>query len=127
MVSQFLRVSVGVIAPDLAAELALSAIEIGLLSSSFFLAFAAAQLPLGVAIDRFGPKACLLTCSAIAVLGCVLFAAAMTARDLTARVLLGIGCCSSFMAPLAIYAHRFAPERFGLLTGVHVGPAASAP
>jgi MFS family permease len=122
MVSQFLRVSVGVIAPDLAAELALSAVEIGLLSSSFFFAFAAAQLPLGVAIDRFGPKACLLACSAIAVLGCVLFAAAATARDLVAaRVLLGIGCCSSFMAPLAIYAHRFAPERFGLLTGVHVG------
>lgn len=121
MVSQFLRVSVGVIAPDLAAELALSAVEIGLLSSSFFFAFAAAQLPLGVAIDRFGPKACLLTCSAIAVLGCVLFAAAVTARDLiAARVLLGIGCCSSFMAPLAIYARRFAPERFGLLTGVHV-------
>ena len=122
MVSQFLRSSVGVIAPDLAAELALSAIEIGLLSSSFFLAFAAAQLPLGVAIDRFGPKACLLACAAITVLGCVLFAAAMTARDLiAARVLLGIGCCSSFMAPLAIYARRFPPERFGLLTGVHVG------
>ena len=43
------------------------------------------------------------------------------ARSVAARVLLGIGCCSSFMAPLAIYARRFPPERFGLLTGVHVG------
>ena len=48
VVSQFLRNSVGVIAPDLAAELALSAAEIGLLSSAFFFAFAAAQIPLGV-------------------------------------------------------------------------------
>src|SRR5256885_272090 len=48
LVSQFLRNSVGVIAPDLAAEIGLSAGEIGLLSSAFFFAFAAAQLPLGV-------------------------------------------------------------------------------
>src|SRR5215208_2504710 len=78
MVSQFLRVSVGVIAPDLAAELALSAVEIGLLSSSFFFAFAAAQLPLGVAIDRFGPKRCILVCAAIAVVGAIAFAVATT-------------------------------------------------
>jgi MFS family permease len=62
LVSQFLRNSVGVIAPDLAAEIGLSAGEIGLLSSAFFFAFAAAQLPLGVAIDRYGPKRCMLAC-----------------------------------------------------------------
>src|SRR5262245_59976440 len=67
MVSQFLRTSVGVIAPDLAAELHLSAAQIGLLSSAFFFVFALAQLPLGVAFDRFGPKRCLLICSAIVV------------------------------------------------------------
>src|SRR5919198_457520 len=76
MISQFLRSSIGVIAPDLAAELALSAVEIGILSSSFFFAFALVQLPLGVAMDRFGPKACLLVCAAVTVLGAVLFATA---------------------------------------------------
>lgn len=69
MVSQALRNSIGVIAPNLAAELALSAAEIGLLSSAFFVAFAAAQVPLGVCLDRFGPKACMLVCSGIAVIG----------------------------------------------------------
>ena len=49
-VSQFLRNSVGVIANDLARELDLSATEVGLLSSAFFLAFAAAQIPVGIAI-----------------------------------------------------------------------------
>src|SRR6266705_1815974 len=47
IVSQFLRNSVGVIAPNLAADLGLSPAEIGLLSSIFFLAFAAVQIPLG--------------------------------------------------------------------------------
>src|SRR6187551_2491911 len=64
LVSQFLRNSVGVIAPDLAVEIGLSAGEIGLLSSAFFFAFAAAQLPLGIALDRYGPKRCMLVCAA---------------------------------------------------------------
>jgi MFS family permease len=122
MISQFLRNSIGVIAPDLARELDLSAVEIGLLSSSFFFAFAAVQLPLGIAIDRFGPKACLLVCAAIAVLGAVVFATATSPTGLiVARVLLGVGACSSFMAPLAIYARRFPPERFATLTGLQLG------
>lgn len=122
VVSQFLRNSVGVIAPDLAAEVGLSAAEVGLLSSSFFFAFAAVQLPLGVAIDRFGPKACLLVCAAVTVVGTVLFALATSPLGLiAARTLLGIGSCSSFMAPLAIYARRFPPHRFATLTGLQLG------
>ena len=50
IVSQFLRNSIGVIAPNLAKELALSPGEIGLLSSVFFLVFAAFQIPVGVSL-----------------------------------------------------------------------------
>src|ERR1041384_5650235 len=118
LVSQFLRNSVGVIAPDLAAEIGLSAGEIGLLSSAFFFAFAAAQLPLGVAIDRYGPKRCMLVCAAIALLGTVQFATAATPIGLiAARILMGLGSSCHLMAPLALYARRFAPERFTVLAG----------
>src|SRR5689334_11284351 len=74
--SQFLRNSVGVIAHDLARELDLSATQVGLLSSAFFLTFAAAQIPVGIAIDRYGPKLTLLASAVICVLGTALFAAA---------------------------------------------------
>jgi MFS family permease len=122
MVSQFLRSSVAVIAPDLAAELNLSAVEIGILSSVFFFVFAAMQVPLGIAIDRFGPRTCLLVCAGIVVLGEVLFAMATSPTSLiAARALLGVGTCASFMAPLAIYARRFPPERFATLTGLQLG------
>src|ERR1700675_3743846 len=67
MMSQFLRNSVGVIAPDLAKEIQLSAAELGLLSSVFFLMFGLAQIPLGIALDRFGPKPCLLVSVVVAV------------------------------------------------------------
>jgi predicted MFS family arabinose efflux permease len=122
MVTQTLRNSIGVIAPDLAAELALSAAEIGLLSSAFFVAFAAAQVPLGVCLDRFGPKACMLACSGIAVVGALSFAVAATPPGLVcARALIGLGSSCYLMAPLAFYARRFPPSRFGLLTGIQLG------
>jgi MFS family permease len=121
LVSQFLRNSVGVIAPDLAAEIGLSAGEIGLLSSAFFFAFAAAQLPLGIAIDRYGPKRCMLVCAAVAVLGTLQFAIATTPAGLvTARVLMGLGSSCYLMAPLALYARRFPPERFTALAGIQL-------
>jgi MFS family permease len=122
MVSQFLRNSIGVIAPNLASELSLSASEIGVLSSAFFFSFAGAQIPLGVALDRYGPKLCMLVCSAIAIVGAVIFALATAPWVLIfARVLMGIGSSCYLMAPLALYARRYAPERFSMLVGLQLG------
>lgn len=122
IVSQFLRNSVGVIAPDLAAELGLSAAEIGTLSSAFFLAFAAVQLPLGIALDRFGPRRCLVVCTGIAIVGAILFASATSPGGLiVARALLGVGASASLVAPLSVYAWRFPPERFATLAGLQIG------
>ena len=58
----------------------------------------------------------------VTVVGAVGFATATSPTGLiVARVLLGIGSCSSFMAPLAIYARRFPPQRFATLTGLQLG------
>lgn len=123
-ISQFLRNSIGVIAPDLSAELGVDAARIGLLSSAFFLTFAAAQVPIGVAIDRYGPKITMVVCAVIAVAGTLVFALATSANALiAARMMIGLGCASFFMAPLAIYARRFPPERFAALTSVQLGCA----
>jgi MFS family permease len=122
IVSQFLRNSVGVIAPNLAAEMGLTPIEIGLLSSIYFFAFAATQLPLGVALDRFGPKRCMLVSIGFTVLGCVLFSIAHAASGLVAaRALLGFGTASFLMAPVALYARWFPPERFSTFAGIQLG------
>jgi MFS family permease len=122
VISQFLRNSVAVIAPDLAAELQLSAADLGLLSSAFFLAFAAAQIPVGIALDRFGPRWCLLAGVAIMVIGEAAFAMATSSAQLIAsRALLGLGASTALVAPLAIYAKRFPPTRFATLTGLQIG------
>ena len=122
IVSQFLRNSVGVIAPDLARELTLSAAEIGLLSTTFFFSFAAAQIPLGICLDRYGPKFCMLACAGIAAGGAVLFAAGTSPGMLiAARILMGVGSCCYLMAPLALYAKRYSPQQFGTLVGIQLG------
>ena len=122
IVSQFLRNSVGVIAPNFAAEVSLSPIEIGLLSSIYFFAFAATQLPLGVALDRFGPKRCMLVSIAVTVAGSVAFALAHDVFGLVvSRALLGFGTACFLMAPVALYARWFPPERFSTLAGIHLG------
>jgi sugar phosphate permease len=56
VLSQFFRSSNGVIAPDLMADLGLSAEDIGVLSSSFFFVFALLQVPLGILLDRCGAR-----------------------------------------------------------------------
>jgi len=123
-VSQFLRNSIGVIANDLARELDLSATQTGLLSSAFFFSFAAVQIPIGILIDRYGPKRTMLATAVLTVLGTVLFALAPSASLLiAARVLMGLGCSTFFMAPLVIYARGFPPERFAGLTSLQMGLA----
>jgi len=122
VVSQFLRNSVGVIAPDIARELGLAPQDLGILSSAFFLAFAAAQIPLGVTIDRYGPRLCMLASVGLAVIGCAVFAWAESLTGLTVgRVLMGLGCSSFFMGPLTIYTRWFRPDRFSTLAGVQLG------
>ncbi len=122
MFSQFLRNSVGVIAPDIADELALSPEALGALSSAFFLSFALVQIPVGVAIDRFGPKRCMLASLGFGIAGCLIFAYGQSLASLTlARALMGLGCSTFFIAPLTIYARWFAPERFSTLTGIQLG------
>ena len=100
----------------------MSAAEIGLLSSTFFFSFAAAQIPLGICLDRYGAKICMLVCAGIAAAGAVLFALGTSPGMLiAARVLMGVGSCCYLMAPLALYAKRYPPEKFGTLVGFQLG------
>ena len=54
--NQASRAVLAVIGPILAVEFALSASDLGLLAALLFVAYAAAQLPGGLALDLFGPR-----------------------------------------------------------------------
>lgn len=119
--SYLYRVVNAVIAPNLVSDLSLGPADLGLLTSTYFLTFAAFQLPLGVLLDRFGPRkteACLLI---FAALGAFVFARAGSASGLVAgRALIGFGVSSCLMAPFTAYAIWFDKERLPLINGVQV-------
>jgi MFS family permease len=110
--SALLRAVTATLAPAFSAELGLSAADLGLLAGAFFFGFASLQLPLGSALDRWGPKPVLLALLCLGVGGCLAFAAAQGLSSLVlARVLIGMGVAACLMAPLTAYRHLFSAEQ----------------
>jgi MFS family permease len=119
VLSMFYRVSTAIISPDLARELSLSSAQLGQLSAAFFYAFAANQIPLGLAMDRFGARRVMAVLAVLAVAGAVLFAAGHSFESLLfARVLLGIGMSGNLMVVLALMAAWFPVDRFAFMGGM---------
>lgn len=105
--SAMLRAVTATLAPVFSAELQLAAGQLGLLAGAYFLGFSSMQLPLGSALDRFGPRRVLLAFLAVAVLGCVAFARAQGLGELIlARLLIGVGVSACLMAPLTCFRHH---------------------
>src|SRR3990172_5635471 len=71
--SFFFRNVNAVISKDLAQEFALTPSDLGFLTSMYLLAFAAFQLPLGVLLDRYGPRRVVATLMCVAALGALVF------------------------------------------------------
>jgi MFS family permease len=108
-----------IIAPDLAAELKLNARQLGLLGSIYFMAFAAIQLPLGSALDRYGPRRVNGTLFTLAVLGALLFASATNFYvAAVGRALIGLGMAGALMAAFRGFASWYPPEKRELLSGL---------
>jgi MFS family permease len=105
-----LRGVTATLAPEFSAELGLGAGDLGLLAGAFFFGFALTQLPLGSALDRFGPRRVLIAFLLVAVAGCAAFALARSFVGLTfARALIGVGVSACLMAPMTTFRHRFRP------------------
>ncbi|HWI26411.1 MAG TPA: MFS transporter, partial [Stellaceae bacterium] len=64
------------LAGQLAINLSLDAAHLGLLTSVYFLAFAAVQLPVGAALDHYGPRWVQSALLLLAAAGAALFASA---------------------------------------------------
>jgi MFS family permease len=117
--SQFYRVSTAVIAPELMRTLSVSPEAMGLVSGIFFLVFAAAQLPAGVLLDRFGPRRVMAGLFLLAIAGAGLFAMAQgTAGLLLGRGLMGVGCAAGLMGSMVAFARWFPPSRFSQLSAL---------
>jgi len=118
-VSYLYRMVNAVLGPTLAAEFGLTAGGLGLLSSVYFLAFAVFQLPLGLLLDRFGPRNVNATLLLVAALGGLWFATAGSAGSaIAARALIGLGVSACLMASFTAFVLWYPPERLSIMNGV---------
>ena len=118
LLSYFYRSVNAVISPDLLRDLGISASSLGLLTSAYFLAFAAMQLPAGMLLDRYGPRRVEPVLLTIAGCGALAFAASDNLTGLAlARALIGAGVAVGLMAPLKAIAMWYPPERQASLSG----------
>lgn len=111
LMSYGLRAINATIAPELVDEMDLTNTQLGSLTSAYFLAFAFMQLPLGIWLDRFGPRRVDSVLMAVAAAGCLVFATAPAFEQLwLGRALLGVGFAAGLMAPFAMFRIWFAPH-----------------
>jgi MFS family permease len=121
LLSTFFRNTNAVIAPDLRATFGLDAANLGLMSSAFFAAVALAQLPLGAALDRWGPRRVVPATMLAAVAGAWVFGSATGLAALTAgRALLGLGFAGVLMGALQAFGRWFPERRFTTVSGAFI-------
>ncbi|MGY3504011.1 MFS family permease [Bradyrhizobium sp. USDA 4471] len=91
---------------------------LGCLRQSTFLVFAAAQIPIGILLDRFGPRRVQSVLLLLAAVGAGLFAVSTGFLSLlTARAMIGLGVAASLTAGLKSIILWFPRERVALLNG----------
>lgn len=107
-----------VVFPELTQAFDLSPGTLGLLTSVYFLTFAGAQLPLGMLMDRYGPRRVNATMLLVAALGGVVFAmAAGLPALLFGRALIGLGVAVCLMSAMTAFVLWFPLERMATLVG----------
>jgi predicted MFS family arabinose efflux permease len=118
VLSQFYRSFLAVLTPVLGSELGMTKADFSIASGVFFLTFALSQFPVGVALDRIGPRYTAVTLMIFGAGGGTFLFSAATAPWMVifATGLMGIGCAPVLMAALFIFARRYTPAKFAMLS-----------
>lgn len=123
VLSQFFRAFLAVLAKILEQDIGASPDDLAFASGLWFVAFAAAQIPIGAALDSIGPRR---TAAGLLLIGggggAAVFAMATSPLHIAiAMTLIGVGCAPVLMASYYIFAREYPPMRFALLASVMVG------
>lgn len=120
--SQFYRASNAIIAPQLCQDLSLTSETLGMLSASFFYAFAATQIPIALLLDRLGARLIMTMLTLAGALGSCLFGISEGFYGaLAGRMLLGFGMAGNFMGGMKLFTRWFPPREFATMSGLMLG------
>jgi MFS family permease len=119
--SYFYRTINAIISAELSSSMELRASDLGLLTAVYFLAFAAMQFPVGIALDRYGPRRVQSVLLLVAAIGAALFGAAHSLTGfIIGRALIGVGVAAALIAGLKSIRLWFPKERLPLFNGCFI-------
>ncbi len=117
-ISHLFRSVNAVVSANLITDFALNAWTVGFLTSTYFLTFTVAQLPIGIALDRFGPRRTECVLLLFTAIGALIFALANSIGQLSlGRALIGFGVASCLMASFHAFAIWSPQARLPFLNG----------
>jgi MFS family permease len=114
-----LRVAPSVMVEDLMRDFSVGAAVLGHLSAAYFYGYAGMQIPVGLLLDRFGPRRLMSFAALVCAGGCVLLANSTTLAGATAgRFLIGASAAFSLVGSMAVAGQWFAAQHFAILSGL---------
>ena len=114
-----LRVAPSVMIEELMRDFAVGAGVLGHLSAAYFYGYAGMQIPVGLLLDRFGPRRLMAVAALVCAAGCVLFATSDTLTAATAgRLLIGASAAFSLVGSMAVAGQWFPANQFAILSGL---------
>ncbi len=119
LVDYIIRVSPSVLTHELMRTFNVNAFAVGLFSGYFYYAYISMQIPVGILVDKFGPKRLLVVSVLICSLSVFMFS---NTDSITigyfSRVLMGFGAAFAFVGTLKLISIWFSAQRFALLAGI---------
>lgn len=110
-----------VLGPDMARDLGIGVAGMGRMTSVYFVIFAAAQLPVGILLDRYGPRNVQVALLLLTAAGAMLWADSSTLVEaLAGRALIGLGTTGCLVAGLKASATWFPRERVPTVNGFFI-------
>ncbi len=114
-----LRASPSVMTGELMHDFAVASTALGVLSSFYYYAYVALQIPCGLIVDWLGTRKVVTFSALLCVLGSVLFALSNSLYLAQfGRLLIGAGSACAFISCLKIGADWFLPTQFALVAGL---------
>lgn len=114
-----LRISPSVMEHQLRAHFGLTATGFGFLSAVYYYAYVPLQVPVGILLDRYGPRILITLACLVCVGGTFLFAATnLYWVALTGRFLVGFGSAFAFVGVLKLATIWLPEDKLGMVSGM---------
>ena len=104
---------------DIMQKFAIDATSYGFLASVYYYGYAGAQIPIAIALDKYGAKKILFLCASLCGVGMFLFCNTDSwTIALMSRFLIGVGSAGGFLTTAKVISQYFARESYSKMVGI---------